>query len=93
MRFEWDAEKAAANWAKHGVAFEEVLGVFGDAFEITIADPTHPHGEARFVSIGRTEAGRLFVVAYVERGDVIRIVSARQATPKERRHYESTERS
>jgi uncharacterized DUF497 family protein len=90
MEFEWDPEKAAANARKHGVDFAEALTVFADALELTIADPDHSDGERRFLSIGRSGADRLIVVAYTERGDRTRIINAREATSKERKDYEST---
>ncbi len=93
MEFEWDLAKAAANLAKHGVAFPEAMSVFGDALEVTIPDPVHSVAEARFVSIGLSEARRLLVVTYTEREGRIRIISAREAAPGERRHYESPDRS
>lgn len=93
MEFEWDADKAGANLAKHGVSFAEAMGVFGDPLEVTIADPVHSREEARFVSIGLSEVGRLLVVVYTEREGRIRIISAREAAPRERRHYESPDRS
>ena len=93
MEFEWDAGKAVSNLAKHGVSFAEAMSVFGDPLEVTIADPVHSREEARFVSVGLSGAARLLVVAYTERTGRIRIISARKAAPKERRHYESTNRS
>ena len=93
MEFEWDAAKAISNLAKHGVSFPEATGVFGDQFEVTILDPGHSRGESRFLSIGISNVGRLLVVAYTERQGRIRVISAREATPKERRHYESPDRS
>ena len=93
MEFEWDAGKAVSNLAKHGVTFAEAMSVFGDPLEVTIRDPVHSREEARFVSVGLSRADRLLVVAYTERAGRIRIISARQAAPKERRHYESTNRS
>jgi uncharacterized protein len=92
VEFEWDANKAATNLEKHGVSFPEAMGVFGDPLEVTIWDPVHSGGEARFVSIGLSEAGRLLVVAYTEREGRIRIISAREAAPRERRHYESPDK-
>jgi uncharacterized protein len=92
VEFEWDGAKAAANLAKHGVSFPEAMGVFGDPLEVTIPDPVHSDEEARFVSIGLS-VGRLLVVAYTEREGRIRIISAREAAPRERRHYESPDRS
>ena len=90
MEFEWDAPKAASNVAKHGVTFPEAMTVFGDPLEVTIADPHHSEDEFRFLSVGQSGIGRLLVVAYAEREGRTRIISARQATPRERRQYEST---
>ena len=89
MEFEWDAKKAASNVTTHNVSSDEARTVFGDPLEMTISDDAHSE-EARFVSIGRSESGRLIVVAYTERKDRVRIISARVATPTERRQYEST---
>ena len=89
MDFEWDPEKAEENLRDHGVAFTEAQTAFGDPLELTIPDPDHSEGEFRFLSLGRSEADRLLVVSYTERGAGIRIISAREATPKERRDYES----
>ena len=89
MEFEWDPEKAAANAKKHGVEFSEAMTVFGDPLELTIADPDHSEDEQRFLSIGTSTAGRLLVVAYTERAGRTRIISAREASAQERKHYES----
>jgi hypothetical protein len=89
MKFEWDAGKAASNLLKHGVSFTEAMTLFGDPLEVTIPDPDHSEGESRFVSIGRSAPGRLLVVAYTEREGRVRLISAREATPKERSNYES----
>lgn len=89
MEFEWDPEKEKANLAKHGVSFVEAMTIFGDPLELTIADPYHSEGEFRFLSVGLSSGGRLLVVAYTERGERIRIISACEATAKERREYES----
>ncbi len=89
MEFEWDPNKAAKNLAKHGVPFSEAATVFGDPLEITIDDPDHSESEFRFLSIGRSEAGRLLIVSYTEQNNHIRIITARPATPREARHYES----
>jgi uncharacterized DUF497 family protein len=93
MEFEWDPDKAAANLAKHGVEFSEAMTVFGDPLELTIADPDHSEDEFRFLSIGVSAAGRLLVVAYTERERRTRIINAREADPKERKQYESTDSS
>jgi len=90
MEFEWDAAKAASNADKHGVTFAEAMTVFGDPLELTIGDPDHSQGEFRFLSIGFSAEKRLLVVAYTEREGRTRIINAREATPRERRKYEST---
>ncbi|HEX4627291.1 MAG TPA: BrnT family toxin [Gemmatimonadales bacterium] len=88
LRFSWDAAKAASNLRKHRVSFPEAATAFGDALSITIPDPDHSVGEERFLLIGLTERGRLVVVAHRERGDEIRLISARPATRGERTTYE-----
>jgi uncharacterized DUF497 family protein len=93
VEFEWDANKAALNLSKHGVSFAEAMTVFGDPFEAMITDPVHSGAELRFVSIGISAASRLLVVAYTERERRIRIISAREPTPRERRQYESKSQS
>lgn len=77
------------NLFKHGIGFPEATTVFGDFYELVIPDPVHSESELRSVSIGRSERGLLLVVAYTERGQQIRIISARPAAPRERRQYES----
>ena len=91
MEFEWDARKAAANFKKHGVTFTEAMTVFGDPLELAIADPDHSEDEFRFLSMGLSATGRLLVVAYTEREGRTRIINAREATPGERKKYESTQ--
>lgn len=88
MKFEWDAAKAAANLAKHGVSFEEAATVFSDPLSRTGFDPDHSLDEARFIIFGTSSKGRLLAVAHAERGDTIRIISARPAAPGERQIYE-----
>ena len=75
--------------AKHGVSFDEASTVFGDPLAGTIVDPQHSGDEARFVTIGLSTSRRLITVAHAERGDRIRIISARRATRRERRKYEA----
>ena len=89
MEFEWDDDKATFNLEKHRVSFTEAMTVFGDPLEVMIPDPDHSEEEFRFVSVGRSEPGRLLVVAYTEREGRMRLISAREATPKEWRNYES----
>ena len=88
MQFEWDTAKGAENLARHGVSFEEAATVFRDTLSATGADPDHSVGEERFITFGVSTSGRLLVVAHTERGDTIRIISARPATPGERNIYE-----
>jgi len=88
LRFEWDARKAIINLTKHGVSFEEARTIFGDPLSLTVADHEHEDGELRFAIVGRTIAGRLVVVSHVERGDTIRIISARPADRREKKAYE-----
>lgn len=89
MDFEWDPGKAKSNESKHGVAFEEAVTVFGDPLELTISDPDHSMDESRFISIGMSDTGRLLIVSYTERSQAIRLISARLATLRERRQYET----
>ena len=84
--FQWDATKAAKNFAKHGVTFEAARDAFKDPFALDWADEGHYAGEKRFAMLGMVES-RLLFVAYTVRGDVIRIISARLAEPYERRRY------
>ncbi|MEK7446154.1 MAG: BrnT family toxin [candidate division NC10 bacterium] len=89
MDFEWDPGQALSNLAKHGVSFEEATSVFGDPLATTVSDPAHSIGEARFLTTGLSDQQRVVIVWHADRGDVVRIVGARQATPSERRTYES----
>lgn len=83
MQFQWDSNKDRANRRKHGVSFEEATTVFGDPLAMTISDPDHSVGEARFATLGRTVAGRLVVVIHTEQEDIVRIISAREASTHE----------
>ena len=90
MDFEWDPSKAASNERAHDASFVEASTAFGDPLELTILDPAHSHGEYRFLSLGRSENGRLLVVSYTERQqNRIRLISARLATSAEASRYES----
>ena len=88
MRFEWDPGKATENLAKHGVSFEEAATAFRDVLSATGADPDHSLDEERFVTFGVSTKGRLLAIAHTDRDDMIRIISARLATPSERKIYE-----
>ena len=90
--FEWDEKKAHQNIKKHGISFEEAATVFGDPFSITIYDPLHSKDEDRFVILGMSNKDRVLVVIHSDRHDRIRIISARKATKKEIRQYESNEK-
>ncbi|MDX2206489.1 MAG: BrnT family toxin [Gemmatimonadales bacterium] len=73
---------------KHGVTFEEAVSAFADPHSITIPDPDHSIDEDRFILIGRSAMERMLVVVHLERGDRIRLISARLAARRERRTYE-----
>lgn len=88
MQCEWDENKAATNLSKHGVSFDEAKTVFDDPLFIAFADLDHSIGEKRLIVMGESSKGRLLVVAYTERSQVTRLISAREATRKERRFYE-----
>ena len=83
----WDAIKAAMNYRKHGVRFEEAVTIFDDPLIVDIEDPWHSYDEERLLAIGESSSGNLLVVAYVVRGDATRLITARWATTTERRRY------
>ncbi|MCL4475106.1 MAG: BrnT family toxin [Nitrospirae bacterium] len=86
--FEWDTDKAKRNIETHGVSFDEASTTFKDTLSLTIHDPLHSDKEDRFILIGSSIKNRLLVVVHTERGNKIRIISARKATKKERKKYE-----
>lgn len=86
MDYQWDREKAIANLEKHGVDFADAVAVFEDDAALTLSD-TDPD-EERFITIGLDALARILVVVYTWRGDDIRLISARKATPRERKEYE-----
>jgi len=89
LEFAWILFKARRNVRRHGVSFEEASTVFADQWSVTIHDAVHSLiEEERFITIGQSEGGRLLVVVHCDRGDTIRLISARPATPRERRTYE-----
>lgn len=88
MDYEWDQEKAASNLEKHGVSFEEAGSVFSDPLYIDFYDPDHSIDEHRYLIMGQSTAGRLLIVSYTERDDVVRLISAREMTSSERSAYE-----
>ena len=87
--FEWDPNKAESNLLKHGVSFAEAATVFFDPLSITVPDPLHSGDENRFVITGLSYERRHLVVVHADRGARIRIISARLATPGERKKHES----
>jgi hypothetical protein len=88
MNFEWDPRKAEVNLRKHGISFTEAGTVFGDELAITVRDPDHSDLEDRFITIGWSNRGRLLMISHTDRDDKIRIISARELTPRERKAHE-----
>jgi uncharacterized DUF497 family protein len=88
VEFEWDPEKDRLNQEKHGLSFAEATTVFGDPLHRTVPDPRHSIGEFRYLTTGYTSRRRLVMVAHTDEDDRIRIITAREALPKERRFYE-----
>jgi len=87
VQFEWDENKAASNFLKHGVSFLEAATVFGDPLSDTFDDPDHSSAERRFIIIGTSERGRMLIVAHADDGETVRIISAREPTRGEREAY------
>ena len=88
LEFTWDPAKAASNLRKHGVSFEDASSVFRNSLAKVLPDPTHSPQEQRSLIIGHSAGGRVLLVVFTERGDRIRIISARDASARERREYE-----
>ena len=88
MEFEWDPEKAAINLRTHRVSFSEAATVLSDTFGITVSDPDHSFGENRYITVGMSNRHRVLMVAHTERGDRVRLISARELTRAERKAYE-----
>jgi uncharacterized DUF497 family protein len=86
--FEWDEDKARSNQSKHGVTFPEAASAFADPLAAIFSDPDHSADEVREILIGESERGRLLIVSFTERDEAIRIISARVATPTERRRHQ-----
>ena len=86
--FEWDDSKAESNLQKHWVPFEEAATIFADPFAAIFSDPDHSEEEIREIVVGISERNRLLVVSFTERNEVVRIISARKATKRERRMHE-----
>lgn len=90
LGFEWDEEKNRANRRKHGVWFEEAVQIFDDPAAILFYDEKHSAAEDRFILLGMSGSARVLVVAHCEQtgSEVVRIISARKATPREIKRYE-----
>ena len=88
MEFEWDPKKAETNKRKHDVNFHEAATGFEDPLAITFTDPDHSIDEDRYLTFGLSRFDRLLVVSHAERGERVRIISARPLTRQERRIYE-----
>jgi uncharacterized DUF497 family protein len=88
VNFEWDPDKEAQNRRKHRISFHEAATVFADPLAVTYHDPDHSLSEERFITVGMSRAGRVLIVAHSDRGENIRIISARKTTLRERKHYE-----
>ena len=89
LRFNWDKEKATSNKRKHGVTFDEASTVFADPLAVIFDDEEHSLDEVREIAIGHSVLHRLLLVSFTERGeDLVRIISARKGTRRERSDYE-----
>lgn len=86
--FEWDAGNAEKNWLRHRVSQAECEQVFFNLPLVTAEDELHSEAEHRLYALGQTDAGRLLFVVYTLRTDKVRVISAREMTPRERREYE-----
>jgi uncharacterized DUF497 family protein len=89
IKFEWDAKKASSNKKKHGISFDEARTVFFDEHAKLIDDPDHSNDEDRFVLLGLSSSLKVVLVChcYLDEGNVIRIISARKASPHESKQY------
>lgn len=88
MEFEWDVNKAASNEIKHDVSFEEAKTIFSNPLAVIFVDEEHSDEEKREIIVGHSNNNRLILVIFTERSNKIRIISARKATPNERKDYE-----
>jgi uncharacterized DUF497 family protein len=91
LGFEWDPNKAARNLERHRVSFEEAATVFDDPMFITLVDEDHSTDEERYITIGLSNQGRVLLLAHTDRKGQIRIISAREATRKEKQYYAEAE--
>ncbi len=87
MAIEFDPDKSAENFRKHGIAFSDVEPAFNDEHAQTIEDPD-AQGEQRFITLAMDGQGRLLVICFTERDENIRVISARKASPAEAKTYD-----
>ena len=92
LSYEWDKRKESSNIKDHGVSFHEASTVFLDVFSMTFYDPDNSDCEDRFITLGIATTGKLLFISHTDRGTVTRIISAREATKKEREGYEKANR-
>jgi len=92
IEFEWDPDKAQRNLRRHQIAFEEAVTVFDDEFALIFEDEVHSFDEPRDILIGYSNHAHLLTVIFTERGQVVRLISARQATRNEKKRYEEEKR-
>ncbi len=90
IEFEWSQAKSGSNLKKHGISFEEAQTVFYDEYARQFFDDDHSEHEDRFIMLGTSNRARVLIVCHCERASdaIIRIISARKATRKERNFYE-----
>jgi hypothetical protein len=93
VKYEWNDKKAKSNKVKHGVAFDEATSIFDDPFHLSVFDKRYDDYEERWITIGLTSKDRVIVVAHVyffdeDGNELMRIISARKSTKKEREQYE-----
>ena len=88
MEFEWDENKAKQNLSKHGVSCEEAKTIFDDPLYVDFYDPDHSENEELYLIVGQSNRGRILILSYTERGNNIRLISAREVTQQERKAYE-----
>lgn len=89
--FEWDEGNAEKNWEKHGVRASECEEIFFNQPLLVLDDPGHSSDESRHLALGQTHAGRRLFVAFTQRGDRIRVISARDMSRRERRSYDEAQ--
>ena len=85
--FDWDAGNATKNWRRHRVTQTECEQVLLSAFALVTPDLRHSERENRFAALGRTDAGRDLLVVFTIRGSLLRVISARQMSRRERVIY------